>query len=58
MVIFSDCADCKNFICDERRDTCRCKAFPERIPSDWFLKGNPKEVNECNNGIGFEIGNQ
>ncbi|MST50919.1 glutamyl-tRNA amidotransferase [Hornefia butyriciproducens] len=54
MVVFSDCAECKNFINDERRDTCKCKAFPEGIPPEWFLKGNPKEVRECNNGIGFE----
>ena len=54
MVVFSDCAECKNFINDERRDTCKCKAFPEGIPPEWFLKGTPKEFRECNNGIGFE----
>ena len=54
MVVFSDCAECKNLIDDERRDKCMCKAFPEGIPSEWFLKGNPKEVKECSNGIGFE----
>ena len=31
-----------------------CHAFPEGIPSEWFWKGNPKEVKECSNGIGFE----
>jgi hypothetical protein len=54
MVVFSDCAECKNHNVDRINFSCTCKAFPEGIPPEWFLKGNPKEVKECNNGIGFE----
>ena len=59
MVVLSDCAECKNFLYDKIHRTCemKCKAFPNGIPKEWFLKGSPKTVKECNNGIGFEEDN-
>ena len=54
MVIFSDCADCKNYILSKDELYPKCKAFMDGIPKEWFLIGNPKSVKECNNGIGFE----
>lgn len=55
MVIISDCTDCNNFITDASVDTRNiCKAFPKGIPDKWFWEGEPKQVKECNNGIGFE----
>lgn len=54
MVIISDCTDCKNMGDRKEGVGIVCRAFPEGIPSEWFWKGNPKEVKECNNGIGFE----
>ena len=54
MVVISDCTDCKNLGNYEEGKGMPCQAFPEGIPSEWFLKWNPKEVKECSNGIGFE----
>lgn len=54
MVVLSACAECKNYMIDGRADICKCEAFPEGIPTEWFLKGNPQKVKECNNGFGFE----
>lgn len=54
MVVFSDCMECEHFCYDENSHKCRCKAYPDGIPRKWYLEGRPKEVKECNNGIGFK----
>lgn len=54
MVVFSDCIECKHFYDDRNPYRCCCEAYPDGIPREWYLSGNPKEVKECNNGIGFK----
>ncbi len=53
MVVLPKCGECKNYIVDRGRPA-RCKAYPDGIPKEWFLNGDPEEGDECNNGIGFE----
>lgn len=52
------CTSCKYFktkgVYPEPEFVCYCDAFPNGIPDEWFWKGNPEEVDECNNGIKFE----
>lgn len=55
MVVFSDCMECEHFCYDDRDShKCCCEAYPDGIPREWYLNGSPKEVKECNNGIGFK----
>ena len=54
MVVLSDCIECEHFCDDGNPHTCCCKAYPDGIPREWYLSGSPKEVKECNNGIGFK----
>ncbi len=54
MVVFSDCMECEHFCYDGNSHTCCCKAYPDGIPRKWYLEGRPKEVKQCNNGIGFK----
>lgn len=54
MVVLSDCIECEHFCDDGNPHTCCCKAYPDGIPREWYLSGNPKKVKECNNGIGFK----
>ena len=46
-----ECEHCYN---DRDSHKCCCEAYPDGIPREWYLSGNPKEVKECNNGIGFK----
>lgn len=54
MVVFSDCMECEHFCYDGNTHKCCCKAYPEGIPRKWYLEGRPREVKQCNNGIGFK----
>ena len=54
MVVFSDCMECEHFCYDGNSHTCCCKAYPDGIPRKWYLEGRPREVKQCNNGIGFK----
>ena len=54
MVVFSDCMECEHFCYDGKPHKCCCEAYPDGIPREWYLNGSPKEVKECNNGIGFK----
>lgn len=54
MVVLSDCIECEHFCDDGNPHTCCCKAFPYGIPRKWYLEGRPREVKQCNNGIGFK----
>lgn len=54
MVVFSDCMECEHFCYDGNPHKCCCEAYPDGIPREWYLNGSPKEVKECNNGIGFK----
>ena len=54
MVVFSDCMECEHFCYDGKPHKCCCEAYPDGIPRKWYLEGSPKEVKECNNGIGFK----
>lgn len=54
MVVFSDCMECEHFCYDGKQHKCCCEAYPDGIPREWYLNGSPKEVKECNNGIGFK----
>ena len=55
MVVFSDCMECENFCYDGNQHKCCCKAYPDGIPRKWYLEGRPREVKQCNNGIGFKL---
>lgn len=54
MVVFSDCMECEHCYNDRASHKCCCEAYPEGIPRKWYLEGRPREVKECNNGIGFK----
>jgi hypothetical protein len=54
MVVFSDCIECKHFYDDRNPYRCCCEAYPNGIPREWYLEGRPREVKQCNNGIGFK----
>lgn len=54
MVVFSDCMECEHFCYDGNQHKCCCKAYPDGIPRKWYLEGRPREVKQCNNGIGFK----
>jgi len=54
MVVFSDCMECEHFCYDGNSHTCCCEAYPDGIPRKWYLEGRPREVKQCNNGIGFK----
>ena len=54
MVVLSDCIECEHFYDDKDPHKCCCEAYPDGIPREWYLNGSPKEVKECNNGIGFK----
>ena len=54
MVVFSDCMECEHCYNDRASHKCCCEAYPDGIPREWYLSGNPKKVKECNNGIGFK----
>ena len=54
MVVLSDCTECEHFCDDGNPHTCCCKAFPDGIPRKWYFEGRPREVKQCNNGIGFK----
>lgn len=54
MVVLSDCIECEHFCDDGNPHTCCCKAYPDGIPRKWYLEGRPREVKQCNNGIGFK----
>lgn len=54
MVVLSDCIECEHFCDDGNPYTCCCKAFPDGIPRKWYFEGRPREVKQCNNGIGFK----
>lgn len=54
MVVFSDCMECEHFCYDGNTHKCCCKAYPDGIPRKWYLEGRPREVKQCNNGIGFK----
>lgn len=53
MICVVDCGECKHQ--RELLDGWRacCDAFPDGIPLD-FDFSKVKQINECNNGIGFE----
>lgn len=54
MVVFSDCMECEHFCYDGNSHKCCCEAYPDGIPRKWYLEGRPREVKQCNNGIGFK----
>ena len=54
MVVFSDCMECERFYNDRASHKCCCEAYPDGIPRKWYLEGRPREVKQCNNGIGFK----
>ena len=54
MVVLSDCIECEHFCDDGNPHTCCCKAYPDGIPRKWYFEGRPREVKQCNNGIGFK----
>ena len=59
IVIDFACDSCKNQLPNIDGWKCACKAFPDGIPNEYFTtKLDPKEMPECNNGIGFEPKNK
>lgn len=54
MVVLSDRIECEHFCDDGNPHTCCCKAYPDGIPRKWYFEGRPREVKQCNNGIGFK----
>ena len=55
MVIGFDCDICKHKLPKKDGWKSACEAFPDGIPKEYFItKLDPKELPECNNGIGFE----
>ncbi len=47
------CDECKHQLPNKDGWICVCEAFPDRIPNE-IIFGKPKDLPECNNGIGFE----
>lgn len=52
--VLSKCAECAHFLKKKPEDPLACKAYPGGIPKDWFLRGNPELMKECNNGYSYE----
>ena len=48
------CGECKHLRSNRDGWIMNCDAFPDEIPDKYVFELNPKEIEECNNGIKFE----